>query len=215
MNKLTVIIAILFTTLQITAQTTKPYSNFSVQTGYLLSSNTNNAKESKPLFAGNGFTIGASSRYGKAFGIQSTVQFTGGSIDKTALSDFAKTKAGYANYTLEQKSNSWSQLAIMTGPSFQKFAKFPFSIDAQVGFGFNPNPNTILIKESEQFNYFSATEKNIVPVWDVNAQVSLFKILKKIDLGLRVSYGSNGGSLSIVAADIYAICCRQTGKCCR
>lgn len=215
MNNLQLTILFLFATLQVNAQIKKTYHNFSLQAEYLLSSNQSNAKESLPLFAGNGFSLGASHRLGKQFGIQSTAQFTTGSINKAELNAFAKTKAGSGTYTIEQKNNSWSQIAIMTGPSFQWFAKFPFSINAQVGIGFNPNPNTILVKESTQFNYFSATEKTFVPVWDVNAQISFLKISNRINLGVRGSFGSYGGSVGIGAIIcLDPICrCKLFGDC--
>lgn len=188
---------------QKTAETTsQPYHQFSLDASYLISSNSENAKESKPLFAGNGINIGLNYRWGDCWGIASRVGFASGSVNQSGLQALADGWIPVPpKYRSEQTKSNWSQLSVMTGPSVKLGKNHAFEFNALAGIGFNPSLNTIRIDAYDQDVYLNtvyvAKDKSVVGLWQVNAKYNILKPTKNSFLGVNVGYGSNGLNIGI------------------
>ena len=214
MKQTLLIIALSLVMLQTNAQAKRNYHSYGIHASYLLSANKKNVEENKPLFAGNAISVGASHRWGNKLSIYTMAQYTNGKLDNTSLNNYAKSVSGGKGYEINKTSISWSQLSLLTGPSLQFFPKFPFNVNLLGGIACLPNRNTIKVIGNAPTPLLSSTEKSIMFLWNMNANLSLLRINKKMDLGLSFGYGNNGLSVGIVSSDTYAICCRKGTKAC-
>jgi hypothetical protein len=193
-----------------------PFGIFSIDAGYLGSSNAKNINDKKPLFAGNGLSVGLNYRYGSKLGVTGRVGYTGGSRNESNLKEFAsKFNTGPWVYKTTGFTKSWSQFNFAAGPSIflGKKYKGEISIIGGVSMGSESNIKIDLYDANTYYKtVYDVTEKKVKTYWEVKGSYQLLNV-KKIGIGLKGSYGSNGVSVGIVAWDWMA-CCAVKCKAC-
>jgi hypothetical protein len=190
--------------------------NFSLDLGYLISSNNKNENENKPLFAGSGFSAGLNYRYGSRLGITGRVGYTGGSRNENNLKEFASTltKAPWV-YKTTGFTKTWSQVNFAAGPSIFLGKKYKGEISVIGGISMGSESKIkIDLYDAAVFykNVYDVTEKKTKLFWEVGGNYRIANI-KKIGLGIKGTYGSNGVTVGIVAWDWMA-CCAVKCKAC-
>ncbi|POS00750.1 outer membrane protein with beta-barrel domain [Flavobacterium croceum DSM 17960] len=219
MKKSISILVICILSINLNAQTKKekekPFGSWSAEIGYLISTNSTNTKDTKPLFAGNGLNAGVNYRWGNTLGIKSTLGFNGGKTNEKEIVSFAKTFEGNGFTAISSYSKSWSQFNFAAGPSIflGKNYKGEISVLGGVRMGSERNIKIDLYDAAVFYkNVYNVTEKKVKPFWEVGASYQVANI-KNIGFGIKGSYGSNGVSFGIVAWDWMA-CCAVKCKAC-
>lgn len=184
---------------------------------YIASSQKENADASKTLFAGNGHSIQVGATFFQANYTTKAKPRLGGWV-KTAYQFGNTNKSGLDalgwelvktpfTYKTTQSTTNWQQVVLMGGPvvdipSAKKYLG-SFAFSATAGAAFKLNPRTITIDkydaQTKLGTVYTQTDKSTSFVWDVNMFVGLARISKKAGLGLQIGYGSQGGTVGIVA----------------
>jgi hypothetical protein len=169
--------------------------------GFLGSANAKNSKDSKPLWAGNGYSAGLAYRYGDRWGITGRAGYAGGKTNTINAQTYANTlvSSPYTAKIAGLKSN-WSQLNIASGPSVLLGKKYQAEVNATGGISIS-SARTIRIDRYDAQTFvntvFEATEKKIKPYWEVAAAYQL--PFGKGRMGLKAAYGNNGVSVGLRA----------------
>jgi hypothetical protein len=188
----------------------KNYGLMDLNVGYLFSTNTKNVETGRPLFAGNGINANVNYRYGRTFGIVTSLSFSLGSINEKNAQNYGSSlvSSPFTAVTTIGKKN-WNQTGIMAGPSFI-FGKRYMEINAKFGVGFN-NSNEISIDkydgQTKVGSIFYAQQKSIIPVWEIGANILGTRIGKNSFWTFKTSYGSNGVSVGVNITAITSSCC--------
>lgn len=216
------IIALLFVQIQVYSQTNqKPFGSWSADLGYLISTNSNNTKNTKPLFAGNGINAGVNYRWGSTLGIKTTLGFNGGKTNDKEILSFAKSFEGNGFTSVSSYSKSWNQINVLVGPSLQfgKGGRIEANIQAGIGYFLGNNIVKVDLYDANTFvkNAYSMENKNIVPLWNISANY-IPKIIFKKNMALKIfaGFGSNGGTIGVGISSFCVQCCCQKGdlNCC-
>lgn len=190
--------------MQVNAQGKYFNHHYFVNVDYVVSSNSNNVKASRPLFAGNGQSAGIAHRWGGRYGIYSTVQYAFGKTNQDGINSFAQSFKSLSPIEIKQSSKNWSVLEVMTGPNFLPIKKVPLNISVLGGVGFITNPNTFLIQQNDNGTigktYYAAKEKDIIAKWNVKAMYIMNKKAKNTFMAFTASYGSSGASVGMAVA---------------
>lgn len=206
---------------QIKKEKQKPFGSWSADIGYLISTNSSNTKNTKPLFAGNGINGGVNYRWGKTLGVKTTIGFNGGKTNEKEILSFAKTLESNGLTSVSSFSKSWNQLNVLVGPSFQfgKGGRIEANIQAGIGYFLGNNTINVDLYDANTFvkNVYSIESKNIVPQWNISANY-IPKIIFKKNIALKIyaGFGSNGGAIGIGISSFCVPCCCQKGdlNCC-
>ncbi len=209
MKKILTIITITILAFQVNAQTANKsnrkgnsFGYWSADVGYLLSGNATNNKENKSLFTGNGYSVGLGYRYGDRWGIGAKAAYTGGSTNENNVNDFARTLVQEPFvYKISGSINNWSQFNFAAGPSVFLDKNYKFEVSAVGGISTGSARN-IKIDRYDTDVYlntvYEANEKSVKPFWEVGASYSFAKIAKRTVMGIKGSYGSNGGTIGVI-----------------
>ncbi|MEC4003704.1 outer membrane beta-barrel protein [Flavobacterium sp. SUN052] len=195
---------LLVSTMSFAQKSWEPYHQFGVSAGYLFSSNTSNTNASRPLFGGNGVTVGITDRWGDKFGMGSRFAFATGTVSESGLNNFVNSLPVPPKYRVERNKTNWSQLSLMVGPSLNLGPKNKVQINVLGGIGYANSRNSIKIDAYDQDvllgTVYQAQEKSFTALWEVGANVRLARISKSIGLSLNGSYGSNGATIGVSLA---------------
>jgi hypothetical protein len=195
------------------------FSIISIDAGYLFSSNSKNNSDTKTLFAGNGLSAGLNYRYGGKIGITGRIGYAGGSRNESNLQEFASTfVVSPWVYKTTGFTKSWSQFNFAAGPSvfFGKSYKGEISVLGGVSMGSESNIKIDLYDAAVFYkNVYNVKEKKMKPFWEVGGSYRIFTG-KQMTLGLKGSYGVNGGTIGINITSFCVQCCCQKGdlNCC-
>jgi hypothetical protein len=189
-----------------------PFGIFDIDAGFLGSANVKNMEDSKPLFAGNGLSVGLSYRYGSRLGITGRVGYIGGSRNESNLKEFASTltKAPWV-YKTTGFTKTWSQVNFAAGPSIflGKKYKGEISVIGGVSMGSESHIKIDLYDVNTFYkNVYDVSEKKVKPYWELGGS---YRVVtgKKMTLGLRASYGVNGGTFGVNITSFCVPCCCQ------
>lgn len=211
MKKIILFFIVVTATMQIHAQTAAKGSGtvvrggfgiWSFDIGYLASGNAKNYKESKPLFASNGYAAALNYRWGDRYGIAGKASYTGGKTSEKNAQTYASSlvTTPFTAKIAGLKTN-WSQFNIAAGPSVMLGKNFKGEISAVGGVGFGSG-NTVTIDkydaQTKVGTIFTATEKKVKPFWEVGVGYQVADISKRSALGIKASYGANGGIIGLV-----------------
>jgi hypothetical protein len=215
MKKMLTMAVMIITVFNANAQTTKKDSKplwagngkkafgiWSFDAGYLGSSNAKNAKESKPLWAANGYSAAVGYRYGDRWGITGRLGYAGGKTSSKNAQTFANTLVTppYTAKVTGLKS-SWSQVNFAVGPSVLLGEKYKGEISVAGGISTGAARNIKVDRyDANTFvnTVYNVTEKKVKPFWEVGASYQIADISKRSALGLKASYGANGGVIGLV-----------------
>jgi Outer membrane protein beta-barrel domain len=216
MKKVYAILTFSILTVIVNAQTKqKAFGSWSAELGYLISTNSTNTKNTKPLFASNGINAGVNYRWGKTLGIKTTLGFNGGKTNAKEILSFAKTFERNGFTAISNFNKSWNQLNFMMGPSYIIDRKGRLILSGLFGIGYNLGTSNLNIDlyDANTFvkNTYSSKSNNVTPIWGVEGSYGLFKINNKFRCDVKMGFGTNGGTVGIVLSDIIR-CCME---CCR
>ncbi|MBL7772757.1 MAG: outer membrane beta-barrel protein [Chitinophagaceae bacterium] len=198
-------------------KTTKqqPFGSWSADLGYLISTNSTNTKNTKPIFGGNGINAGVNYRWGKTLGIKTTLGFNGGKTNEKEILSFAKTFETNGLTAVSSYSKSWNQLNLLVGPSYIIGKQGRLIFSGQFGIGYNLNSSDLKVDlfDANTFvkNAFSTKSKNLIPLWKIEGSYGLFKINNRFRCDVNAGVGTNGGTVGIAFSDIIRCCL----ECCR
>jgi hypothetical protein len=179
----------------------KSFGMVSFDLGYLVSTNSKNAKEEIPLFTGNGIDARVNYRYGKTFGIRSSLGFVTGKTNLTEIGTFAKKFEGngLTSVTTGVQKN-FSQFIVALGPSVYLGPKRKLEFYAQGGLGFQAKASKLKVDlyDAKTFvrNVYYAESKSLTPYWEVGGSYKLGNI-KRAGVGFFGRFGSNGGTVGV------------------
>lgn len=208
MKKILSIVVMAFAALQPQAQSTAKggtvirggYGIWSADIGYLVSANAKNSKESKPLWAGNGYAASLNYRWGDRFGIAGKAGYSGGKTNEKNAQAFASSlvTSPFTAKVSGLKTN-WSQVNVAAGPSLLFGKNHEGEINAVGGIGFGSGNKVSIDKYDAQTKVgtiFTATEKKIKPYWEVETKYQVAKIGKG-GICVRASYGTYGAAAGL------------------
>jgi hypothetical protein len=222
MKKVYAILTFSILTVIVNAQTKqKAFGSWSAELGYLISTNSTNTKNTKPLFASNGINAGVNYRWGSTLGIKISLGFNGGKTNDKEILSVAKTFGGNGFTAISSFSKSWNQMNVLVGPSLQfgKGGRIEANIQAGIGYFLGNNKLKIDLYDVNTFvkNVYNKESKNIVPLWNISANY-IPKIIFKKNIGLKIfaGFGSNGGTIGVGISSFCVQCCciKHDPNCC-
>ena len=185
-----------YPTKNITEQNGGNYGILSAEVGYLISTNNTNTKDNKPLFAGNGQSAGICYRWGRKYGIYSTLAYQGGKTDETSMYAFAETLVESPfTYKITGWQKTWSRFNFAVGPSIFIDNKNKIELTAVGGIGFGKESSLTIDEYDAQTKVgtvYNVTQKSVIAFWDIGVR---YRVYKRISV--KGSFGSNGATAGV------------------
>jgi len=205
---------------------------------YILSSKKNSSSTTN-LFADDGHSVNISfknvssttwgwkrdtfpaaiSKKGAQLGFTVDAGYQFGKTSQNDLTAFAKNLTAPLGHKISQSSTNWKQFVVMGGPMLRLGKRNnglqPLEISAAAGAAFKLSPRTITIDKVDAavpgVRVFNKIENETSLAWQVNLNILVARLGKRLNGYIQAGYGFNGGTIGITLRRTMAHRCPRCG----